>query len=124
MAAEEERPETVRWRRTSSGSRSSRVKEQGKGAGQKGGTGGNGGASVAESGLTDYVDDLLDPGIYLGTDWKNYLNSGALAGGVGGDGGHGGTGANGGDGGDGGDAAAAILNEGTLTLIDTVFAGR
>lgn len=92
--------------------------------GQRGGTGGPGGFSTADNGLTDYVTGLSNTGFGLDEDWRQFLLSDAHPGGAGGDGGRGGDGGNGGDGGDGGDAAGAILNEGSLTLIDTVFAGR
>ncbi|MEQ8701837.1 MAG: cadherin repeat domain-containing protein [Bauldia litoralis] len=93
--------------------------------GQDGGFGGSGGTSqggdVTEQ---DHVDGLINTGFGLDEPYRQFLLEDAHEGGEGGTAGRGGNGANGGDGGDGGDAAAAILNEGTLTLIDTVFAGR
>lgn len=88
--------------------------------GERGGTGGSGARSIGEDGQTDYLGTANDPSgtVHpLRDEWEE----GLLPGGAGGDGGRGG---NGGNGGDGGDAAGAILNEGSLTLIDTVFAGR
>lgn len=92
--------------------------------GQQGGTGGPGGSSRAENGATDNVSGLESTGFGLPEEYRQYLLSDALEGGEGGDGGRGGNGARGGDGGDGGDAAGAIYNTGSLTLVDTVFAGR
>ncbi|SDB16706.1 cadherin repeat domain-containing protein [Bauldia litoralis] len=93
--------------------------------GQPGGAGGSGGSSRGEDVYGgDHVDGLINTGFGLGEGYRQFLLEDAHRGGEGGTAGRGGNGAAGGDGGDGGDAAAAILNEGTLTLIDTVFAGR
>lgn len=96
-------------------------------AGQSGGGGGTGGSSSGEKGETDeqlgtFADDPSTAAVLhdmYGT-WRNS----AVDGGDGGTGGTAGKGGDGGNGGNGGDGAGAILNEGTLNLVDTVFGGR